>query len=338
MGEILHKTISQTDTVNKPAAIAAETLLVHYSFELSHATATELVNHWLESYPSRWLRLAIIEALYQGRYKSISVEQILVCWHRRSKPIYHFNLEFEQLICSQLPGVNLDEREGIQVNATVDHSRAKEKNLKPSRESSPEASLQSSTNNPKITPINTNSNSFDSKEQVFPSEPGASGESEPTASQETSSASLTDAIEDHRPVNSNPIASDSTAPCEIVEENYPEKLSEQPLSDHQIKSEIIAELLQDPWLDDSDKETLENLIDSQLNNQMPFDFDQDKAEMTNSTSENHPSDSLGQVPDSPIHEFTPSIEEASEFYARLKAIVDNKLKHPEESRPMRKHK
>lgn len=81
----------------------AVALLVHYSFDLGGYSADELIDHWLKDYPDSWLRLAVIEALYQGRYKAISVEQILSFWQRRHQAIYHFNHEFARLICAKLP-------------------------------------------------------------------------------------------------------------------------------------------------------------------------------------------------------------------------------------------
>ena len=86
------------------SAIAyAVALLKHYAFELRGYTAEELVNLWLRNYKANWVRLAVIEALYQGRYKAVSVEQILAVWARRGQPIYRFNHEFERLICRKLP-------------------------------------------------------------------------------------------------------------------------------------------------------------------------------------------------------------------------------------------
>jgi len=85
------------------AIIYAVELLSHYGFELRGYSAAELVEFWLEDYPAQWIRLAVIEALYQGRYKAISVEQILAVWGRRGQPIYRFNHEFERLICRKLP-------------------------------------------------------------------------------------------------------------------------------------------------------------------------------------------------------------------------------------------
>ncbi|MBW4635429.1 MAG: hypothetical protein KME30_27115 [Iphinoe sp. HA4291-MV1] len=85
------------------SADLAIALLIHYSFDLSGYSASELVDFWQKQYPGNWLHLAVIEALYQGRYKGISVQQILTCWQRRGQAICHFNMEFERLICSKFP-------------------------------------------------------------------------------------------------------------------------------------------------------------------------------------------------------------------------------------------
>jgi hypothetical protein len=78
-------------------------LLRHYGFELRGYTPEELVSLWLKGHPAHWVRLAVIEALYQGRYKAISVEQILAVWTRRGQPIHRFTHEFERLISRKLP-------------------------------------------------------------------------------------------------------------------------------------------------------------------------------------------------------------------------------------------
>lgn len=77
-------------------------LLEHYSFEIEGGSARELVSEWAVELPSEWLRLAVLEALYQGRYKAVSVSQILAIWERKQQPKTHFNGEFERLICDQL--------------------------------------------------------------------------------------------------------------------------------------------------------------------------------------------------------------------------------------------
>lgn len=94
--------------------LAANTLLTHYSFDLGGYSADVLVQHWLDHYPMIWLRMAIIEALYQGRYKAVSVDQILTMWHRRSQPVCHYNHEFERMICNRFPR-NLLKDEGEQL-------------------------------------------------------------------------------------------------------------------------------------------------------------------------------------------------------------------------------
>ncbi len=85
------------------SADLAIALLTHYSFDLGGYNASEIVGLWQKQYPGNWLHMAVIEALYQGRYKAVSVQQILTCWQRRGQAIFHFNMEFERLICSKFP-------------------------------------------------------------------------------------------------------------------------------------------------------------------------------------------------------------------------------------------
>lgn len=84
-------------------ADCAVALLIHYIFDLGGYCANELVELWSHKYPVNWTRLAVIEALYQGRYKAISVEQILAFWQRRGFAMPHFNHEFERLVCDKIP-------------------------------------------------------------------------------------------------------------------------------------------------------------------------------------------------------------------------------------------
>ncbi len=94
-----------TPTENLP--IYANTLLVHYCFELRGHNAEELVQSWCDRYQVKWVMLAIIEALYQGRYKAVSVEQILAVWQRRGQAIHHFNHDFERLVCRKIPHLGI---------------------------------------------------------------------------------------------------------------------------------------------------------------------------------------------------------------------------------------
>ena len=82
----------------------AKLLMQEYSFDLSRFKASELVTIWhehLQAEPS-WIRAAVLEALYLGRYKAFSVEQILQGWKRRGHPVRHFNSEFERIVFSPI--------------------------------------------------------------------------------------------------------------------------------------------------------------------------------------------------------------------------------------------
>lgn len=81
---------------------SAVALMVHY-FGIREVDA------WTETfllagrYSPDWVRLAVVEALYQGRYKVVSVQQILDIWRRRGKVVSHFNREFEAIVTVPLP-------------------------------------------------------------------------------------------------------------------------------------------------------------------------------------------------------------------------------------------
>lgn len=92
-----------TDSASETAIAYACALLIYYGFDLNRSTADELIERWLCRVPVSWVRLAVVEALYQGRYKAISIEIILGFWQRRGKPVCHFTHDFERIICSRLP-------------------------------------------------------------------------------------------------------------------------------------------------------------------------------------------------------------------------------------------
>jgi hypothetical protein len=74
-------------------------LLQEYSFDLGGYAPQELMNVWQQTLAvdPTWIRTAVLEALYQGRYKAFSVEQILLMWKRRGQPVRHFNHDFERV-------------------------------------------------------------------------------------------------------------------------------------------------------------------------------------------------------------------------------------------------
>ena len=91
-----------TDSLSSSVTAQTVALLTCYSFEIQN-TAQEIVAQWLSHYSITWVRLAVVEALYLGRYKAISVEQILSSWDRKGSPTIHFSNDFECLICRNLP-------------------------------------------------------------------------------------------------------------------------------------------------------------------------------------------------------------------------------------------
>lgn len=80
-------------------------LLRHYGFDFGGYTTNDLVRAW-SSFDPEWVRQAIIEALFQGRYKAISVNQILIFWERKGEIICHHNREFERLICGDFSTIS----------------------------------------------------------------------------------------------------------------------------------------------------------------------------------------------------------------------------------------
>jgi hypothetical protein len=137
------------------AVAYAIALLQHYEFELRGYTAQELVHLWVKSYSAYWVRLAVIEALYQGRYKAISVEQILAVWARRGQPLHRFNHEFERLISRKLP----------QKLATFQVRRSRNRN----EQVSPDLNLE--LNLPPVTPSFSDTSTTPAQPETTPQEP-----------------------------------------------------------------------------------------------------------------------------------------------------------------------
>jgi hypothetical protein len=72
-----------------------------YGFDGLDSTTPALIDQWLVDFPETWVGLALVEAVYQGRYKLISVQQILICWQRRGEPRINFDRTFERQILDQ---------------------------------------------------------------------------------------------------------------------------------------------------------------------------------------------------------------------------------------------
>ncbi len=98
---------SEVDTIHQ--------LLVSYSFDSEAYPTPVVIAGWLDQFGPIWVSHAITEALYQGRYKLISIDQILQLWQRRGQPIRHFNREFESIILGQTLLVPTGSGEGASI-------------------------------------------------------------------------------------------------------------------------------------------------------------------------------------------------------------------------------
>ncbi|MGB3571138.1 MAG: hypothetical protein WBA01_03785, partial [Phormidesmis sp.] len=85
----------------------AAALMEGYRFDVGYHDAPQWVGLWLERYRPLWIRDAVVEALYQGRYKAFSVRQILELWQKRGQPIRHTTYEFEAAVCREYGGAKL---------------------------------------------------------------------------------------------------------------------------------------------------------------------------------------------------------------------------------------
>jgi hypothetical protein len=104
-------------TLHRGAIAYATALLIRYGIDLEGNSVQQWIEVWIAEHPATWLCLAIIEAIYLGRYKAVSVDQILMAWQRRGKVICHFTHEFERLISRGFPhgiGALARERLGLE--------------------------------------------------------------------------------------------------------------------------------------------------------------------------------------------------------------------------------
>jgi hypothetical protein len=76
-----------------------------YGLELDGHQVDTLVASWLQKYDRNWIIKAIVESLYRGRYKIVSVDNILRDWQRLGRPRYNFTPEYEREILQNLPAV-----------------------------------------------------------------------------------------------------------------------------------------------------------------------------------------------------------------------------------------
>jgi hypothetical protein len=81
--------------------VALRALLHYYRFDCGELTIDGVLANW-QDFDPHWVKLAIVEAIYRGRYKASSVSDILRFWQRRGEPHCSFSYEFERSICGDL--------------------------------------------------------------------------------------------------------------------------------------------------------------------------------------------------------------------------------------------
>ena len=102
-------------------------LMNSYGLDLHGYNIKEVISQLLSKYHANWIRLATIEALYLGRYKVVSVEQILQVWSRVGNPNPHFGHEFERLICRNLPRNSTELPENASITSSLEEKILEEK-------------------------------------------------------------------------------------------------------------------------------------------------------------------------------------------------------------------
>jgi hypothetical protein len=78
------------------------TAIEHYGLELEDDRVDTVVLTWFGTYDPAWVVKALVEALYRGRYKVKSVDNILRDWQRRGSPFYKFTPDYEREILHSL--------------------------------------------------------------------------------------------------------------------------------------------------------------------------------------------------------------------------------------------
>ncbi len=81
------------------------TVIDRYGLELDGHQVDTIIVDWFQKYDNAWIVKAIIESLYRGRYKIVSVDNILKDWQRLGKPRSNFTPEYEREILQNLPDI-----------------------------------------------------------------------------------------------------------------------------------------------------------------------------------------------------------------------------------------
>ncbi|WP_204139700.1 hypothetical protein [Halomicronema sp. CCY15110] len=97
--------------MKKDPALTTAIMLTHYGFDLNGGSLPLVIKEWLDLYPNKWVLAAVVEALYQGRYKASSVNRILDNWCSRGKALPNFDHDFADYFCRKIVKALLAELE-----------------------------------------------------------------------------------------------------------------------------------------------------------------------------------------------------------------------------------
>jgi hypothetical protein len=88
---------------SQPSLVAI--IIKIYGLALDDNQVESILVAWFQQYDPAWIIKALIESLYRGRYKLVSVDNILKDWQRIGKPRYNFTPEYEREILQKIPNL-----------------------------------------------------------------------------------------------------------------------------------------------------------------------------------------------------------------------------------------
>lgn len=124
-------------------------LLDSYSFDTNQCNIECLIYEWLKDYKIEWVYLATIEALFLGRYKVVSIKQILTIWGRLGSPKTHFSGDFERFIGRDLP-----KHSAAKSIADIDELEPQEEEIMPQPNIASDEIISEEVNSSQQTPLN----------------------------------------------------------------------------------------------------------------------------------------------------------------------------------------
>lgn len=299
--ENLEPTFEMREPTADTSLSYAVALLNHYGFELRGYTAEELINLWVKNYSAHWVHLAVIEALYQGRYKAVSVEQILAVWARRGQPIHRFNHEFERLISRKLPQkltASLEER---------------------SRSGQDSVTTQAPQELAVASPLDVASDrlkrsSSDENQEGDVSAPGQLERASAVAAQDESS--VAEPMSLPRPLQ-------ASAPDPTLNTNLPSATSSFPSTTVESAAHKAIPIVQAEGILPTAMPSAE-LPDALIQSHDPRKEERTDTSIRSTYDANW---SRCEISKQPIHQFTPP-PDSSDFYLKLKAVIQQQEKMP----------